>query len=336
MVAAKPVVLGVLAMAMLASAGPWGAAGQAGPCAGQPVVTLEGIGPACREGALWRLLLPNGGSVLTHGPDPVPSPEAFGLDAEVPWSSGTIVPVACQTPDQPAPVAYNNVLVYARPFDKPDRYAQMAPEIQLMAAQANTLFFRETLARYRFLCDSPLGPPVVRNAILPTPLANTHPGTIFGDLQVLGYTDGHEKYWVWYDGYECPCGGLGTIDVDSSPSLGNRNNFGPDWAVTFGITGFWGWFVMMHESGHNLGAVQLDTPQASGGFHCNDGWDVMCYADGGPTSNYVPDACAPTLDGLPRWDCNRDDYAGFPPLSEYLATHWNVASPLNRFITRAG
>ena len=39
--------------------------------------------------------------------------------------------------------------------------------------------------------------------------------------------------------------------------------------------------VFMHEVGHNLGAVQVNSPHASRGSHCFDEWDTMCYNDGG-------------------------------------------------------
>jgi hypothetical protein len=307
------------------------AIGDAPPCA--PLVELPGVGPACPRQGGYDLVLPDGSVVFTHGPDPFPQ---VGSEVFLAPPFPVAVPPACTGPST---TLYRGVLVYARAADRPDRSAQMGPVIADMFLQANTHVARESLSsgapyRFRMLCDGDAL--VVKHAVLPTPAGQANPGTIFGDLQALGYTSIAEKYWVWYDGYACWCAGIATIDNDARPLPTNVNNRGPDWALTFGVTGTWGWLVMLHEAGHNLGAVQLATPNASGGWHCNDGWDVMCYADGGSTSNYNHFVCGPLDPGLPRWDCNNDDYsASLPVWGDYLATAWNVASPVNRFVTPA-
>lgn len=339
--------VGLLGLTMLMSAPPLpGGAAEAAPCA--PVVELPGVGPACPRDHGYDLILPDGSTVFTHGPDPLPSTELDVIDLPLP--ADFLVPPACVDPaalpalPSPAnsrnnPLPYRGVLVYARPFDAPDRSATMAPIIRDMMVHANSLWFREGLnsglpSRLKMLCDG--GELVVRHAALPTPKAATNVGTIFGDLNRLGYTSWHEKYWVWYDGFACWCAGIATIDYDDRLHPNNANNHGPDWAITFGVTGFWGWFVMMHEAGHNLGAVQLTSPNTSGGWHCNDGWDVMCYPDGGSQSNYNAFVCPPVWPGnFPRWDCNKNDYFNPVPADQYLLDHWNLASPISRFITYA-
>ena len=90
------------------------------------------------------------------------------------------------------------------------------------------------------------------------------------------------------------------------------------------------WYVryaLIHEIGHVLGAVQDSAGNSTGSAHCNDQFDVMCYADGGLRSN-VFEVCgsAATAWDLRPLDCNRDDYADPAPVAgSYLDTHWNIA-----------
>jgi hypothetical protein len=75
---------------------------------------------------------------------------------------------------------------------------------------------------------------------------------------------------------------------------------------------------------HNLGGVQNDAPHASGGWHCVDEFDIMCYSDtpSYPLMHYLCPASQEVL-----LDCNHDDYYHTnPPADSYLATHWNVAN----------
>ncbi len=76
---------------------------------------------------------------------------------------------------------------------------------------------------------------------------------------------------------------------------------------------------------HNIGGVQLSAPNTSGGFHCTDEYDVMCYSDSPyfPPMEYV--CTNPSRDRL--FDCNHDDYFHTNPLpGSYLATKWNAAN----------
>jgi hypothetical protein len=83
---------------------------------------------------------------------------------------------------------------------------------------------------------------------------------------------------------------------------------------------------MLHEITHTLGAVQEPAPHSSGGGHCYDEQDVMCYNDGGPY--FVNGGTIQTLCNVPfqAYDCNGDDYFNAAPAAgSYLATHWNSA-----------
>ena len=89
--------------------------------------------------------------------------------------------------------------------------------------------------------------------------------------------------------------------------------------------------TMLHEMGHNLGAVQGGAPHTTGTYggspagHCTDEWDVMCYADGG-SQNVMTYPCD-ELSGavVEAFDCNGDDYFNpAPAAGSWLAAHWNL------------
>ena len=83
---------------------------------------------------------------------------------------------------------------------------------------------------------------------------------------------------------------------------------------------------------HNIGGVQLSAPH-SGGYHCNDEYDIECYNDGGGTST-LQYLCTDSSHEQ-RFDCNHDDYYSTnPPVGSYLATHWNTAN--SKFLINPG
>ncbi len=92
----------------------------------------------------------------------------------------------------------------------------------------------------------------------------------------------------------------------------------------------------MHESAHNMGAVQYDAPNSTGsGIHCNESYDVVCYTPDGGDRNQG--ATAYRCPGRARFDCNFDDYFdAAPEPGEYLESHWNLGSPLNSFLNFEG
>jgi hypothetical protein len=154
---------------------------------------------------------------------------------------------------------------------------------------------------------------------------------IVNEVRKAGYTNPFAKYWIWYDGMSpLPgVGGIASMVDDDRLAADNGNNFGPMYGVFYGITGGFGATVMMHEGSHILGAVMPGSPNSSGSFHCNDGDDVMCYQDGGPNSNGYNERACPTA---MKFDCNKNDYFNpKPKAGSWLATHWNLGSPLNRF-----
>lgn len=305
---------------LLAAAIPALAADDAASCAGFAFV--PGQGPSCPESGAWRVVLADGSSVVTHGPDPILALPESPLEAPAPPAAPDCV--------EEASSERRSVLVYAAPFDRLDRSAAFAPVILASFLRANALVAAEGAAlgfdaKLKVLCGAG-DVPVVRTAILGTRSTADGFWTIVSDLRAAGYDRANEKYWIYYDdGVPCGCSGQGTIWYDdrADPSV-NRNNRGPSWGIAYtssaAASGMW--HTLLHENGHNLGAVQLSAPHASGGFHCNDGVDVMCYADGGATSAYTSTACP----RLARYDCGSDDYFHpAPAAGSYLATRWNVA-----------
>lgn len=86
-----------------------------------------------------------------------------------------------------------------------------------------------------------------------------------------------------------------------------------------------------HELVHLLGAVQPGAPHVTGGGHCFDGPDLMCYDD--HTAHSGQHAVCEPGDRL-LLDCGNDDYFSTAPKpGTYLATHWNGAD--SPFLDRA-
>jgi hypothetical protein len=301
-------------------------------CAERPSQVL-GLGLACRTPHGWEVILADGSRVFTHGPDRI------GMTApESANSHTTPEPVGISPPRAPqcvfAETDYHGLLVYTRPADTADRSAAMIDQIRRWFSQANGILAHTAAlsgftASYRMRCGA-AGVPTVAVVTLPTSQAVDSYGSIVSDLRAKGYSSTKAKYWIVHDGMiSCNCSGIGSFESDSRNVIGNANNLGPSYGMTFLGVGADRPLTMMHENGHNLGAVQFNAPHTSGAGHCNDGGDVMCYSDGGPSSLYVPAYCP----GDHPFDCNGDDYFNpAPQASNYLATHWNIASTMNRFI----
>ncbi|MGH2950454.1 MAG: hypothetical protein ACRDKX_00210, partial [Solirubrobacterales bacterium] len=126
--------------------------------------------------------------------------------------------------------------------------------------------------------------------------------------------------------------GCGTSSFRSDRRLAeeNANRDGGAYAVIYGNCRGSA-EVVLHEIAHMQGAVQYSAPYSTGsGRHCWDELDVLCYApDGGDLhQSGVLSRCLAI-----SFDCGHDTYfdAATEP-GEYLADHWNLGSPLNRFL----
>jgi hypothetical protein len=280
------------------------------------------------------------------GPDPcelVPCdspPDPCGTGACEPLGkSAALRPPVCASAGQ-----YGIQMAYAHPSNRPTNYRKLVPRLRTLISRMNARLYddarrssgNQSAARYRVLCSG--GKPTVRKFKV-TNKANQNRNLysdVAGQARSAGLNATTEKYLIFYDGASAkvklpngqkiqPCG-QGNVPGDDSLANTNRNDSGPDYAVIY--KGCFSASTSMHEVGHNMGAVQLSAPHTSGAYHCNDGLDIMCYADGGNKSHYKDTVCT----DLEHFDCRHDDYFDTQP-SGYLSTHWNIGWSGNRFLS---
>lgn len=316
-------IVAIIALAAVATAAPatTAAGGPKMPCPDAQFVPL--VGYACEVAGGFKLLRPDGTVGFTHGVDPAPGTPSHPISIVL---RGTPTPPTCA----PANERHAEV-VYVQPSDGADRYDLMSGALRDMVARANGHLRHEAATyganvTYRFLCDGD-GAVVVHHVQLDHPTSQATLESVGNAVAQAGHRSSTAKYWMWLDGGTG--GGIAWIRGDARLSPNNANLHGPDYALTYGATSSRGVFVLMHESGHNMGAVQLIAPNTSGGWHCNDGLDVMCYHDGGSNSSYSGTRCG----DYSRYDCRGDDYFNpVPPADTWLRTHWNLAHPYNQFL----
>ncbi|MBI4448165.1 hypothetical protein HY643_04235, partial [Candidatus Woesearchaeota archaeon] len=273
---------------------------------------------------------------------------------------------ACVDPNN----EYSTRLVYARPFDRKDRYQEISQTLRGWMANANGIVNNEA-EKFGMTTDIKIactdGEIIVLNVLLQKSEAayNTHDGkttvAIVTSMKALGYDDKKTKYIIYYDGDSDGCeGGKAKCSgqfvnrgVDDRLSEDNLYNSGPDYSIIYGggvadtaqryntQIDFLAPIILLHEYSHTLGAVQLSAPHSNKdeigeAGHCNDeppaqegGNDVMCKSD--KLGAVFGDACKES-NFVFHYDCNNDDYFNPKPESgAYLATHWNLGSPLNRY-----
>lgn len=319
----RTIVLGI-ALGLAATVFP-ASATQVGACADPTYV--PGLGPACPTAdGNWVVTMPDGATFVSHGPDPVMT----HADNEF----GTVKrrTPSCATDMQTQPHVQ---MVYVSPTDRPDRYSQRLGEIHRQIEMMNGMLYREgnefgRPMRYRMACSG--GKPSVPNIRLNVS-SETDPFTVAVDLRRQGFVSPLAKYWIYFDGPP-PAPNVGGVALnlafDDRLSSTNANNYGPAYGIFYGEIGteLTRTGTLMHEGAHNLGAVQRSAPNSTGAGHCTDDSDVMCYADGGARqSEYRIDVCSRL-----HFDCNHNDYFNpNPGKKNYLASHWNLGSPLNRF-----
>jgi hypothetical protein len=137
-------------------------------------------------------------------------------------------------------------------------------------------------------------------------------------LTTLGYNRTDRKYLMFAD-TKVYCG-ISTYVADQHAGLGNRNNGGPSYGRV--DAGCWSSSMAAHELTTSLGAVLMDSPNASGAGGCLDEYDLLCGKDrsGKPVRNVCPKKHENRL------DCGHDDYFNTNPKpGSYLARNWNIA-----------
>jgi hypothetical protein len=275
----------------------------------------------------FRLRLTGG---CTHGPDAAPP----GRNVADPLPVGTRVAAAGVPRVQCEGEGFrgNRVkVVYARANNVPDRYAAVVDSIRQWAIDADKIV-RDSAGEtdgerhlsYVHDADCVID---VANVTMDPSADDSFDGTI-GDLMGRGYTRTDRKYLVFVDA-SVYCG-IGEVEDDDSDSTANLNNGGPHFSRV--DTGCWSGEVAAHELMHNLGGVQMSAPHSTGGWHCTDDYDVMCYSDE-PNFPTITTTCADWAHER-LFDCNHDDYFHTGPApGSYLDTHWNAAD--NQFLNRA-
>jgi hypothetical protein len=215
-------------------------------------------------------------------------------------------------------------LLYVRAADVADRYADYVESMRLWAADADAIFDASAHQtgghrHLRFVTNEDCQIEVGR-VVVSTSGDDSFQATV-RELRTQGYTDVNRKYLMFVDS-NLLCG-IASAPNDDKPDAANRSNLVAAYARV--DRGCWDGVSIAHELTHTLGGVQHSAPNASGGWHCVDENDLMCYSDS-PLYPAVEYACKESYYGL-LLDCNHDDYFHINPLpGSYLATHWNVAN----------
>ena len=265
----------------------------------------------------------SGTNLCTHGPDP--APKGVDINKSVAPVGGRVAPQVVECAGD-GNSGLRTQVIYARSSDVPDQYATYLASIRTWAEAADTIYNASAAEtggsrRIRYVHDASCNV-VVANAVM-TPTGDDDFGNTIAELQALGFNRTDRKYMIFADA-TVYCG-IGTFAwAGDSPGPDNVSNGGPSYGRS--DAGCWTGAVAAHEHMHNIGGVQLSAPFTSGGAHCVDEYDLMCYSDGpGVTMVYMcPD---PAHDE--RFDCNHNDYYSTnPPVGTYLRDHWNTADSL--------
>ncbi|MCX6045915.1 MAG: Ig-like domain-containing protein [Chloroflexi bacterium] len=214
-------------------------------------------------------------------------------------------------------------VMYVRTEDRADRYAQSLATIRMEAMATDKIFnvsAQETggYRHIRFVTDARCHIDVL-NIVIPPAMNASFRATILA-LKAQGYDRPDRKYLMFVDA-DVYCG-MATVVNDTKPSADNLTNL---------VTGYarmdsrcWQSDSIAHELVHVLGGVQFSAPHATGGWHCVDQFDLMCYSDE-PYYPVMQHICP--ANQANRLDCGHDDYYHTDPQPDsYLATHWNVAN----------
>ncbi len=249
---------------------------------------------------------------VTHGDDQLP-PRPPSLAAAAP----ALAPWPCEGSGTEGRRVQ---LVYAH--DGTGSLAAVRPTLEAFARQVQGIVLESARATggerlVRMVTDASCG-----LAIVDAPVSATALGSfdqLIAELRQQGLASDSRLYLAYTEG-RAFCG-IGTVYTDDRPGTNWNNQLAQYSRVDRGC---WSAAVGAHELLHNLGAVQNSAPNSTGGLHCRDESDVMCYADGAPQGQ-MRQVCPPEAED--RLDCGRDDYfSTAPPAGSYLATHWNSAN----------
>jgi hypothetical protein len=271
-----------------------------------------------------------GPALLTHGQDPMPAAEELAA-----YRGGQSGGVGFEPGDpERAPIctaADHQHVLYARVAGAANRANEVRASLRAAVRRTNAVLNSESLASggstadYKVRCDG-TGDIAVDSF---TTTGSTF-AQVVSDARAAGFNSNAADYLIFFDAERAGSCGVGSYTEDERLTASNESNFGGGFAVVYRDC----WFteIPMHEVGHTMGAVQYGAPHSTGtGGHCWQENDVLCYSpDGGDLhQGGTVQNCA----GTPRFDCGFDDYFdSAPEPGEYLASHWNLGSGLNRFV----
>lgn len=268
----------------------------------------------------------------SHGPDGLAldrrgrAPGAtYSVDNHEPW-------LACQY-DKQAPTGdaadLSNLAglpqvhaIYVYPAKTTPRFTQFAPMFQADARQSSRLL--QTLGRdVRWdlragteTCSNPAGAPttllditVFQSSYTARQLSTDRQFNLVANELAASakFSAPNKKYVAWLDAGSRYCG-QGTLWQDTSRAPSNQSEVNRTtgivyrpYSTTDGATGgFCRGRTLLHELGHNLGAVQRVAPNAFDGAHCDDdNNDTMCYTGQATDQVTSPD---------PQFDYGKNDY----------------------------
>jgi hypothetical protein len=287
--------------------------------------------------AVAAVLLLAPASYAADGPLPS-SPAVDALLADGPFCG------AERTGDAPGPAggAPHIKVIYAYASDVGDRFDLYASAIQRYtkaAAAKVALTSDKTLRLDRgSTCGSAFLD--IRTVALGHPVAAYATRSVLDDIQDRLPDRPGVDYLVFVD-FSLPVltAAAGSWAQDDSPWATNVANVAPHSRYAYlegGGVDFFGTEQLasqyadqvLHEVMHTLGAVQPSAPHFSGGAHCYEIYDVMCYTPKDGTADVFVRNCE-IISALPNpgkpLDCGEDDYFNpTPARGSYLATHWNV------------
>ncbi|MDQ3226704.1 MAG: hypothetical protein M3Q50_08755 [Chloroflexota bacterium] len=260
----------------------------------------------------------------THGEDPERYRARTGTGGEVRGAgAGETGSRALCIDDGASGVRVQLVYVYRN--GQPNRLAELQSTFRRLATEMDAIFDQSARKtgdslRVRFVTSAGSGCQVDIQQLQATSAEVSGFDSLVGKMQSAGFNRIDRKYLMMVD--DSVFCGVGTFSGGA----------GADSPTTraHDFTGYarvdlpcWDAGTMAHELSHNLGAVQYSAPNTSGGAHCIDEWDVMCYSDT-PYRPAMRIDCDPGLQDF-RLDCGSDDYFAMQPKSSYLASHWNMA-----------
>ena len=263
---------------------------------------------------LFRATTEGGYTFTTHGGDPAPDGHGPSIGPGDPERS----PV-CAT-------GHVQHFLYSYPPLLGNRIDEVREDIRAHVRRINAVLNEaalesgNTTADLKVACDES---GQIRVDAFPNTTHVPEMSMIVDAARAAGFDDPDVDYSIFYDGDFPGICGIAELSGDSSPGEDNANNSG---AYAVNYVDCWFGRTPMHENGHNQGAVQAGARNADGTGHCTEHEDVMCYPS---TSNECPDQM--------YYDCGFDTYFdAAPEPREWLETHWNIGSPVNRYIVFGG